>query len=256
MEYAPVLTFIGLLVFLAHLFVTLFERTKVPDVLYLTLIGVIIGPVLHIVSPLDLGKVGHVFTAIALVVILFEGGLELSFDSLRAALRTTVTMAILSYIVAFVFVSAVAYWLMGLPILLVFYVAAVLAAPAPAVMIPLARQLPMASSTKTMLTLEAPVGEALGIVVALGVLDSIQFESVQIGNLIGRLLASFTFAVVIGGTGDLHDSRFPAGVVRHYRVPRVQRSGVRVDLRHRTRQCRDTGDPVACQKVQHHSIAA
>jgi cell volume regulation protein A len=201
MEYAPVLTFIGLLVFLAHLFVTLFERTKVPDVLYLTLIGVIIGPVLHIVSPLDLGKVGHVFTAIALVVILFEGGLELSFDSLRAALLTTVTMAILGYIVAFVFVSAVAYWLMGLPIMLVFYVAAVLAAPAPAVMIPLARQLPMASATKTMLTLEAPVGEALGIVVALGVLDSIQFESVQIGNLIGRLLASFTFAVVIGGTG-------------------------------------------------------
>ena len=85
MEHALVLVFIGLLVFLAHLFVALFERTRVPDVLYLILIGVIVGPVLGIVSPEDFGKVGGVFTTVALVVILFEAGLELSVESLRSS---------------------------------------------------------------------------------------------------------------------------------------------------------------------------
>ena len=103
MEISPVLIFVGLLVFLSHLFVALFERTRVPDVLYLTLIGVVIGPVLHIVSPLDFGKVGHVFTTIALVVILFEGGLELSFEQLRVALRGTLAVTLASYLVAFLF---------------------------------------------------------------------------------------------------------------------------------------------------------
>jgi hypothetical protein len=40
----------------------------------LTLIGVIIGPVLPVVTPLDLGQVGHVFSAVALVVVLFIWG--------------------------------------------------------------------------------------------------------------------------------------------------------------------------------------
>jgi NhaP-type Na+/H+ or K+/H+ antiporter len=199
LEFAPVLIFVGLLVFLSHLFVALFERTKVPDVLYLVLIGVVIGPILHVVSPIDFGKVGHVFTTIALVVILFEGGLELSYEHLRASLRNTMVVTVASYVITFAVVAVLVSWSMGLSLLLSLFVSAVLAAPAPAVVIPLVRQLSTAPSTKTVLTLESPLGEALGIVVALGILESIRFESVQVGYLIGRLLASFAFALVIGG---------------------------------------------------------
>ena len=35
---------VGLLVFIAHFFTALFERTKVPDVLPLIIIGILIGP--------------------------------------------------------------------------------------------------------------------------------------------------------------------------------------------------------------------
>ena len=201
MEFAPVLIFVGLLVFFAHLFVALFERTRVPDVLYLILIGVIIGPVLQVVSPMDFGKVGHVFTTIALVVILFEGGLELSYEHLRVSLRSTLVLTIVSYCSAFILVAAVAILLMGLSPTLSLFTAAVIAAPAPAVLIPLVRQYSLGSSSKTALTLEAPLGEALGIVVALAVLESVRYESVQVGHIIGRLLSSFLFALLIGGVG-------------------------------------------------------
>ncbi len=201
MEFAPVLIFIGLLVFLSHLFVALFERTRVPDVLYLILIGVFIGPVLNVISPLDFGKVGHVFTTIALVVILFEGGLELSYDHLRLSLRSTLVLTVISYLAALVVITALTVWLMNLSLLLSLFIGAVLAAPAPAVVIPLIRQVSASSSTKTILTLESPLGEALGIVVALAVLESIRFESIQVGHLIGKLIASFSFALVIGGLG-------------------------------------------------------
>ncbi len=201
MEFAPVLIFVGLLVFLSHLFVALFERTKVPDVLYLILIGIVIGPILHIVSPLDFGKVGHVFTTVALVVILFEGGLELSYQHLRVSLRSTMVITLISYVAAFVVIAGLVFWLMDLTLLLTFFVAAVLAAPAPAVVIPLVRQLTLSRPTKTTLTLESPLGEAFGIVVALGILESVRFESIQVGYLIGKLMASFVFALVIGGLG-------------------------------------------------------
>lgn len=201
MEFSPVLIFIGLLVFLSHVFVALFERTRIPDVLYLILIGVVIGPILHIVSPLDFGKVGHVFTTIALVVILFEGGFELGFEHLRLSIRSAVAITVVGYGLTVVVLTFVSLWLMDLPVSLALFVAAVLAAPAPAVMIPLVRQLTLAPSTRTTVMLEGPLGEALGIVVALGVLEALRIESVHVGYLVGQLLSSFFFAVLIGGVG-------------------------------------------------------
>ena len=201
MEFAPVIFFVGFLVFLAHLFVALFERTRVPDVLYLVLIGVIIGPMLHIVSPADFGKIGEVFTTIALVVILFEGGLELSLENLTTSLRGTMVITLVSYVVAFAFTTAAIIWLIDPPLIMALFVGAVLAGPAPAIVIPLVKQLKLAPKTKATLTLEAPLGEALSIIVGLAILESVKYETFQVGFLIGKLLSSFGFALVIGLVG-------------------------------------------------------
>src|SRR3970282_2289603 len=101
MAIHPVILFVGMLVFLAHLFVALFERTRVPDVLYLIVIGLVLGPLLEFIQPEDFGKVGRVFTTIALVVILFEGGLELSIDMLKKTWRSSVLITVLSYVISF-----------------------------------------------------------------------------------------------------------------------------------------------------------
>lgn len=201
MEHAGVIIFVGLLVFLAHFFVFLFERTKVPDVLYLILIGLAIGPVLGIVQPEDFGKVGSIFTTIALVVILFEGGLELSIHTLRSTLRRTVLMTTLSYFVTMILLSSAVFLLTGLSVLTSVFIGAVLAAPAPTVMIPLARLLNLKEHTRTILTLESSLGEALGIVVSLTVLEFIRLSDIQVGKVIGTIVSTFVFAIVVGGLG-------------------------------------------------------
>lgn len=201
LENSHVIVFVGLLVFLAHFFVVLFERTKVPDVLYLILIGLIIGPILRIVKPEDFGKLGPIFTTIALVVILFEGGLDLNIDTLRSSFRRTVQMTILSYFIAMILLSSAVFLLTSLTILPSVFVGAVLAAPAPAVMIPLAKQLNFKEHARTILTLESSLGEALGIIVALAVVELIRLSDIRVGRLIGTLLSTFFFALMIGGIG-------------------------------------------------------
>lgn len=201
MESAPVVIFVGILVFLAHLFVTLFERTRVPDVLYLILIGVVIGPVLHVVSPEDFGKVGHVFTTIALVVILFEGGLELRIEELLTTWRGTLVVTVACYVLAWASLTAVALWLLQLPWALALFIGAALAGPAPAVVIPLVRQMTLTPTASTLLMLEAPLGEALGIIVSLTVIESVRLDTIHIGHAFGRLVSSFGFAVIFGALG-------------------------------------------------------
>ena len=61
---------IGLMVFFAHFLSLQFRKTSIPDVLVLMLLGILLGPLLGIVTPQDFGKVGSLIATIALVVIL------------------------------------------------------------------------------------------------------------------------------------------------------------------------------------------
>ncbi|HEY4612234.1 MAG TPA: cation:proton antiporter [Bacteroidota bacterium] len=201
METGYVFVIVGLLIFLAHFFVALFERTRIPDVLYLTLIGVIIGPLMQVVSPSDFGKLGPIFTTIALVVILFEGGLELSLASLRRSLKGTLLLTVLSYFLSLALIALVLLLFTNLLPRAALFVAAVLAGPAPSVVIPLVRQLRLSENSRTTLMLESPLGEALCIVVALGILETFKVEEIQLGHMVGKLLASFLFALIIGTAG-------------------------------------------------------
>jgi cell volume regulation protein A len=201
LEHAPVIIFVGVLVFLAHLFTGLFEKTRVPDVLYLILIGVVMGPLLGIVRPDDFGKVGPIFTTVALVIILFESGLDLSLASLRSSLHSALLLTVASFILAWAGLTAVIQATTDLSFPLALFAGAALAGPAPAVVIPLVRQLKMQEETRAALTLESAVGEALCIVVGLSVLEAMRLEEVEVGNMIGRLLSSFVFSIVLGGAG-------------------------------------------------------
>jgi potassium/hydrogen antiporter len=203
MESAITIIFVGALVFLAHLFVTLFEKTRVPDVLYLVAIGLAIGPVLHIASPDDFGKVGHVFTIIALVVILFEGGLELTLDMLRQSFRTTVTMTLVVYFLSATVCTTIVVLLTGLPLPLALFAGAVVAAPAPAIVIPIVRQITLTPGSQTLLTLESSLGEAVSIVIALALLDAVHVDTIHPGRLIGGLLSSLLFALILGVIGGI-----------------------------------------------------
>jgi cell volume regulation protein A len=200
-ELAPVIIFVGVLVFAAHFFVFAFERTRVPDILFLIAIGIVVGPVLNIVQTQDFGKLGGVFTTVALVVILFEGGLEIGVDSLKSSWRGTILITVVSFVLALLLLFVPLYFLGQLPVRMALFVAAVLAGPAPSVVIPLVRQLRVSESLKTTMMLESPLGEAISIVIALAILQTFRMPEVQPGRLLGSLVSSFLMAFLIGAIG-------------------------------------------------------
>ena len=86
MENIALLT-LGLIVFAAHFFSALFERTKIPDVLPLTIIGIIIGPIAGLVTPDHFGVVGPLLSSIALILMLFDGGSHLTLNTLKTTIQ-------------------------------------------------------------------------------------------------------------------------------------------------------------------------
>ncbi len=201
MNIAFTIVGVGLLVFMAHVFAEIFSRKRIPDVLLLIIIGLIIGPVFHIVEPGDLGLVGPVFTTITLVTILFEGGTELKLDALQHSLKGTTLLTNLNFFSTMIVVGLLGWWLLDMTPLISFMLGAIVGGTSSAVVIPLVRQLNMSNNSRTILILESAFSDVLCIVFALAFIEAAQLGQIQIGNTVGQILASFLLASFMGLIG-------------------------------------------------------
>ena len=152
---ATALLFIGGLVFLGHLLIALFHRTRIPDVLLLVLMGIFIGPnVLDWIRPGDFGKVGPVLTTIALLVILFEGGVALHLKSLASAILPAILLASLTSVATFLLVFGLAVPFFESPFSAIL-LGVILCATSSAVVIPMLAFLHLSHRARAILTLES-----------------------------------------------------------------------------------------------------
>jgi cell volume regulation protein A len=200
-DVAPVVAFVGILVFLAHFFTGVFKRTRIPDVLLLTIIGICVGPVLGLVTPIHFGAVGPIFTTITLVIILFESGLALKLSNLRSALGGAITLAPLSYFLTMVVVAGLALWLTDLEIMPAFILGAIAGSTSEAVVIPLVRQLKMREENETLLSVESSVNDVLSIVITVALVEAYSLGEFKIAAISSDLVASFLVAIVFGIIG-------------------------------------------------------
>ena len=142
-EIGLTIAIIGLLIFTAHLFSEIFSRKRIPDVLFLIIIGLLIGPVFHWISPDSLGNAGSLFSGITLVTILFESGTQLRFSALKDSFKGALKLTALNFVF-----SAVAVWLAGWLLLELYPIISMilgcmLGGTASAVVIPIVRQMRM-----------------------------------------------------------------------------------------------------------------
>jgi len=199
MHVAANILVVGFLVFVAHAFTGIFSRTRVPDVLLLTIIGIILGPVLHLVRPESFGSVGPVFATVTLIILLFEAGLSLDLDVLRGAIRSTLTLTLTNFAVTMLSVGIIAHLFTGLNPRLTLTLGAIIGSTSPAVIVPLTRRLDMYPSSRTILFLESAISDVLSIVVAIGMTDSFRFGGkVQVGQMVGQLISTLIIAGLAG----------------------------------------------------------
>ena len=196
----------GLLVFAAHLFSSIYHRKKIPDVLLLILIGLVVGPVFHLVDVGSWGGGGPVFVAITLVVILFEGGTSLSLKVMKSAWKSTMSLTLFCFFLSMIITAAVG-MLFQMDALSALTLGAILGGTSSAVVIPLVRILDMGEESRTVLVLESAATDVLCIVFTLSFMNAIELGSLQVGSIVGNILSSFVLAGLLGFAGALVWSR-------------------------------------------------
>ena len=194
---------IGLMVFLAHFLSLQFSRTNIPDVLVLTLIGIVIGPLFGIVEPTDFGKIGSLIATIALVVILFESGTSLNLNTLSKSLGTTGLLAIGCFVLTTAIIAGIGVSLLELQPFPAILLGLTLGGTSSAVVIPMVNALRLAEKPATVLVLESALTDVLCIVGVFAMLQIMTQGGVEPGRLIGSVMSALVFAAVIGVVGGI-----------------------------------------------------
>ena len=196
--------FIGIVLFLGQVFSSLFEKTRLPDVLPLMILGMIMGPITGIVGPEDFGQAGEIFTTLALIVVLFQSGLNLKVLSLRGAmgqgfLLTTVTFGVLTVVLAFF-----SHLMLGLPTLYAFILGTIVADNSTAIIIPLIDKLKISSKARAVLFVETNLVGVYSIVLTIALLGvAVKGGELSAQNLGLEILKSFGIGLLFSLVASL-----------------------------------------------------
>lgn len=174
----------------------LFRVTRVPEVMLLIGAGVALREFFKFDTELVLG-VAPYFGAFALLVIMFEGGLHLDFQHLRAQWKKSVAMLMLVFVLSFALIMAVAIYGFHHSWLNAALLASALACTSAAIVVPLVRQVRMDKGVQTILELESSLSDAIAVLITVTLLNL--FATGNEGGNAGLLiLASLTGAFWIG----------------------------------------------------------
>ena len=175
---------IALLFFSGHALNWFFYRTKVPDLLILIIIGYLLGPVFGALNANDFGKMGDVLSTIALVVILYEGGLHLPAKSLITSSLPAASITVVGFVLIVVAGTFTAYYIAGQNFYTSILLGTAIGSTSSAVVIPMLKPLSIQNSTKTILSLESAFTDVLTIVIFLVLLDSAALGYLNLNKLI------------------------------------------------------------------------
>jgi Na+:H+ antiporter len=141
----------------------LFIWTRVPDVVVLMAAGVLLGPVLHLAKPAQFVQITHAFGTLALLLILFEGGLELNIRQTLRHFPGGLVFGVISYGLTFVLIGFVAHFGLKLSYSNAALVGAVLGCTSSTVILPVLQQLGAREPVKVILLIESTLGDVLGV---------------------------------------------------------------------------------------------
>lgn len=152
----------GLLV-LAFVANKLARKTAIPDVLVLMATGIVLGPVLRLVDPAPFESIAHGFGTLALILILFEAGLDLNLRNTLRHFPGGIMIAVVSYALSLAGCAFVLVHALHIPLRSAILAGAALACISSSIILPVLQQIDLSPALRSTLLVEASLSDALGV---------------------------------------------------------------------------------------------
>lgn len=175
----------------------LFERTRLPDMLFLITLGYVVGPLLRLFDP-SIITLAPYLAALALVFILFDGGMHMNIRQVLSESPRAILLAVLGFLLSSVVVTLFMTYLVGVPLLYGILFGSIFGGSSSIVVVSLAQKIKVSEKCSTILTLESAITDILCIVVSLAVIGIILTGQVDYSIVTRDIAAKFLIGAVVG----------------------------------------------------------
>jgi len=203
MEVSLVFLIAGSIILIGFMGGLAFERTRIPDVLVLLSIGVFLGPVLKLVEPSTLTHFAEYFGMFALMVILFEGGMDIDIDRLIKEFGTASLLVLISFFLSSIAIAVFLYFVQGWEIVRSLLLGTILGCTSAAIVIPIINKMSLKEGIKTLLSIESALSDVLAVVFTISLIEFVKFEKIGIQAPFRAVASSFSIALVSGTAAGL-----------------------------------------------------
>ena len=169
-----------------------FKKTGIPDIAFLMILGVMIGPVIGIVQPAAVIEIVPYFAALALIIIMFDGGYNLKIGQILKTAHFSVILVILGFAAAVGTVSVFAHYGLGWEWLDSILLGTIVGGSSSIIVFGLVRKLRISEKAKSMLSFESALTDILSTIVAFILFEAVLTGSFSIdllGETLGRAIA-------------------------------------------------------------------
>ena len=197
------LLIISLILFFGFFAEFIFKRLNVPDVLFLIILGFVLGPQgLGYILPEMLVEIAPVFTTFALVFLLFDGAFNIKLSSLIKEFSSSFVLTIYNYLISVIMITTII-WLAGslmggISFLTCLLAGFLLGGISSAFVIPVLQKMNISKNLYSLLALESALTDVFCIVFSLTVIELIQLGSFGVQNTMSQIVSLFAVAGLIG----------------------------------------------------------
>lgn len=201
MEIDPfsILTLFGFTIVVGYVGSAIFEKTKIPDVIWLLLFGIIAG----IFGP-EFGLNRDMFitlspflAALALIIILFDAGLNMDFYQMINSFSRAATLAILGSALVILSVGVIASYFFQLSLIYGLILGSIIAGTCSTTVTSMARGINLGPKAKNMISLESVLTDPLVVVLTIALLN-IATQTGSAYSPLQGILSAFSIGAVVG----------------------------------------------------------
>lgn len=175
---------------------------KVPSIVFLLVFGILLGPsVFGILNPNILGQGLEVIVSLCVAIILFEGGLNLTFREIKEVSGSLRNLVLLGTPITLLGGTAAAHWLAEFPWQIAFIYASLVVVTGPTVVAPLLKQVGAERRVTTLLEGEGVLIDPVGAILAVVVLNIVLRGNADPWVVLGGLVSRLSLGGLIGAAG-------------------------------------------------------
>jgi NhaP-type Na+/H+ or K+/H+ antiporter len=193
-------------------------RLRLPSILMLLAVGFLAGPVIGLLDPDTLlGDLISPIVTLSVGIIIFEGGLSLKLNELRAIGRVVRNLLTIGVVITWGLGTLGAHFLLGLDWSLSLLLGAILVVTGPTVIVPLLRDIRPSGRVSSILRWEGIMIDPIGVTLALLVFEGILAVDVQTATQVA--VVGFVKTVLIGVVFGVLGAFLLTGLLRRYWIP-------------------------------------